>query len=596
MSKVEKLEELRANVVDQHPQEEDEVLDEETTRKLRNLALDDAFFNSDKITSDQKKNQNKKGEKKKNKRGEDFLDYAKNKGIDVKIQYEDNSYNRNKERDGNNFNFNKNNEGGSQEQRSFYQKGGEKKFIPGARNFNNNFNSNFTQEENKTSDEMVNNFQEQRGYKNYQKNENNHQSNFNRKDRDNNFNVNIPDEIQNSENPQNSQNYMNSYSHQNQEAHLPYQNQNQGRQNYGNKNFYQKRNYNNNYNNTNHQNSHNFNNNYQKNNYSHNQNQMYQKNQVGDRNNMNYSNTNANFNQQLNSNKFDNHGPQSNRQKFNRNPNPNMQNYMMNSGMNMNQNPNLPMYNNVNPQMLSTQMMSPEAIYMYQQQMMETYKQQMMMFNQSNQPIQQYGAEVDGQILPKQNSNSEIPPQQTVLETIEYYLSEDNLNKDYYIRLKLNSDGYLDASEIIRFNKMKTQGVTLQQIEEILINNPSNIIQFIKDSEGTLLLRNKHWESFRDNLTPIEALQQQRVMNRRMQPQATPQMNIAPNMGNYYAMYMQNMQMQGDGSNFMQMQQMNQMNPMQMPNYGMMGYMKTPNMQMQMQGEMEQNFNGGEQN
>ena len=34
-----------------------------------------------------------------------------------------------------------------------------------------------------------------------------------------------------------------------------------------------------------------------------------------------------------------------------------------------------------------------------------------------------------------------------------YYFSIENLNKDFFIRSKLNEEGYLEAEEIINFNK-----------------------------------------------------------------------------------------------------------------------------------------------
>ena len=149
MSKFEKSEELKGTLTNEENYEEEEVVDEETTRKLRNLTVDDGIFASNQNSRDQNKNQNKKGDKKKNKRGEDFMDYAKSQGIDVKIQYEDpsqeqrnfnNNYNKdnfNKDNYKNNYN-DRNKEGNNQAQGNFYKKGGDRNFKSGARNYNNN--------------------------------------------------------------------------------------------------------------------------------------------------------------------------------------------------------------------------------------------------------------------------------------------------------------------------------------------------------------------------------------------------------------------------------------------------------------------------
>jgi len=40
-----------------------------------------------------------------------------------------------------------------------------------------------------------------------------------------------------------------------------------------------------------------------------------------------------------------------------------------------------------------------------------------------------------------------------ILESLEYYFSIENLNKDGYMRSKMNEDGYIDCNEIVVFNK-----------------------------------------------------------------------------------------------------------------------------------------------
>jgi la-related protein 1 len=53
--------------------------------------------------------------------------------------------------------------------------------------------------------------------------------------------------------------------------------------------------------------------------------------------------------------------------------------------------------------------------------------------------------------------------EKSVSECLEYYFSEENLNKDYYIRSRMNDDGYIDAYEIVNFNNGRTEVLMLKR-------------------------------------------------------------------------------------------------------------------------------------
>jgi len=95
-----------------------------------------------------------------------------------------------------------------------------------------------------------------------------------------------------------------------------------------------------------------------------------------------------------------------------------------------------------------------------------------------------------------------------ILDALEYYFSIENLNKDSFIRGKLDENGYLNAEEIITFNKMKKASVTIEKIREIL-NKFDSVIES-KVENDKLFLRNKNWETIKDKLTSLETIQEQK--------------------------------------------------------------------------------------
>jgi hypothetical protein len=170
--------------------------------------------------------------------------------------------------------------------------------------------------------------------------------------------------------------------------------------------------------------------------------------------------------------------------------------------------------------------------------------------------------------------------EKSISECLEYYFSEENLNKDYYIRSRMNDDGYIDAYEIVNFNKMKNRGVNVEKIQEIVSSNKDSIVEYVV-SEGRLYLRNREWESFKDKLLPLEVLQMQRKFVKK------PQMMNYVNMQNNYFYQMSPMPMQGGftpsfdmnaGHMFVQPGMMGYPMGMMPPQYmGMGGYMQGDN-------------------
>jgi len=141
----------------------------------------------------------------------------------------------------------------------------------------------------------------------------------------------------------------------------------------------------------------------------------------------------------------------------------------------------------------------------------------------------------------------------SILEYLQYYFSLENLNKDVYIRNRMNEDGFIDAQEIVNFNKMKNKGVTFEKITQIVKENEddeNNVIESKNENEK-FLLRNKNWNSIKEELYPIDYIQQQKRSNKGMSGNQGNTMNYVNMQNNYFfntipGMYTPNMMTPND--------------------------------------------------
>jgi len=97
-------------------------------------------------------------------------------------------------------------------------------------------------------------------------------------------------------------------------------------------------------------------------------------------------------------------------------------------------------------------------------------------------------------------------PDTRICNTLNYYFSIENLNQNYHIRSLLDNQGFVLAEEIMNFNKMKNNAVTLEKIQEILKKFDTTIDQVVIDKK--LYLRNKNWDNIKDKLVSIESIKQ----------------------------------------------------------------------------------------
>jgi len=116
-----------------------------------------------------------------------------------------------------------------------------------------------------------------------------------------------------------------------------------------------------------------------------------------------------------------------------------------------------------------------------------------------------------------------------VLESLNYYFSEENLNKDSFMRTSMNDDGFIEVTTVASFNRMHKNGVTVEKIEEILKTSETDIET--KTIEDKFLLRNKDWSNLKSKLIPIESIQKK---NKRPPQTLNKNINFVNYQNNFY--------------------------------------------------------------
>jgi len=224
--------------------------------------------------------------------------------------------------------------------------------------------------------------------------------------------------------------------------------------------------------------------------------------------------------------------------------------------------------------------------YMMQNQYQQMMQQDMM---QQNMP-QNFNSYQNSNFGNYQQQQFEQPEQvdveKVVLDALNYYFSEVNLNKDAFFRSQMNTNGYIDVFTILSFNKISSTGITPEKLSEVLENNKTNIESYTDKDTNVLYLRNKDWDLIKDKLTSLEMIQQQKKTKKNNQ-----NINYVNMQNNYYVQHPMSHPM---SNNQMDINMMNQymMNPQyqqQLYHYQqqMQNQMMDPNYQL-MQQQMQQ--------
>lgn len=95
-----------------------------------------------------------------------------------------------------------------------------------------------------------------------------------------------------------------------------------------------------------------------------------------------------------------------------------------------------------------------------------------------------------------------------IKESLEYYLSIDNLNKDSYLRKQIDDEGYVDVNTILSFNNMKKHNANLSNVKEVLSEKECSLED--KTEGDKLFIRNKNWSKIKSSLLSIDEIEQQK--------------------------------------------------------------------------------------
>jgi len=149
----------------------------------------------------------------------------------------------------------------------------------------------------------------------------------------------------------------------------------------------------------------------------------------------------------------------------------------------------------------------------------------------------------------------------SILSFLEQYLSLENLNKDLYLRNRIDENGFIDCEELINHNKFKKLNISIMRLVEVLNDNPDHqTIEAMMTTNEKIVVRNRNYDTLKDNLISKEQIYQQKKMQPKMMynPYVNMNMGGSPNMNLNYVTLQNNYFFTGmpkqDGYNSMYVQ------------------------------------------
>jgi len=145
--------------------------------------------------------------------------------------------------------------------------------------------------------------------------------------------------------------------------------------------------------------------------------------------------------------------------------------------------------------------------------------------------------------IPRPVFDSGIPLVDTsdvsIISFLEQYLSLENLNKDLYLRNRIDENGFIDCEEIVNHNKFKKLNISIMRLVEVLNENAEHqVIEAMMTTNEKIVVRNRNYESIKDQLLSKEQIYQQKKAQPKMMNNMAynPYMNMggSPNMNLNY--------------------------------------------------------------
>jgi len=146
--------------------------------------------------------------------------------------------------------------------------------------------------------------------------------------------------------------------------------------------------------------------------------------------------------------------------------------------------------------------------------------------------------QINQQYMPKPVFDSGIPlvdsSDVSIITFLEQYLSLENLNKDLYLRNRIDENGFIDCDEIVNHNKFKKLNISIMRLVEVLNENAENpVIEAMMTTNEKIVVRNRDYEGLKDKLMSKEQIYQQKktqpkIMNNMVY---NPYMNMGGSQG-----------------------------------------------------------------
>jgi hypothetical protein len=100
---------------------------------------------------------------------------------------------------------------------------------------------------------------------------------------------------------------------------------------------------------------------------------------------------------------------------------------------------------------------------------------------------------------------------ESIIAFLEQYLGLENLNRDLYLRNRIDESGFIDCDEIVNHNKMKRLGITIDRLIEVLNENAFHpAIEANLTQNEKVVVRNREWEKIKDQLVSKDQIFQQK--------------------------------------------------------------------------------------
>lgn len=123
-----------------------------------------------------------------------------------------------------------------------------------------------------------------------------------------------------------------------------------------------------------------------------------------------------------------------------------------------------------------------------------------------------------------------------ILSYLERLLSLTSLNRDLYLRYRINDKGMINITELANYYGLKNNEVTPQRIIDIITKNDSVSSIGIIEEEGVINVTIKHWNTISPQLNSIEVITDKKKQMKMQQAQ----MAMHPQYMPYTYIHMQN--------------------------------------------------------